>query len=143
VPAGNAAQCQSASAAQCKAAAQRNAAHTPRNAVKLGRMTDDLLLLVVAAGVVAGTYKIWQLSLDAREAANRIAKDACSRAVVQFLDGTVAFAGFRLSRDGNGRRRLLRTYTFDYTSDGFERAQGFIVLAGLRLEAVGLAGHPS
>jgi hypothetical protein len=38
---------------------------------------------------------------------------------------------------------LLRTYTFDYTSDGFERAQGFIVLAGQQLQAVGLAGSPS
>ena len=101
------------------------------------------MLLVLAAAVVAGGYKIWQTSLDAREAANRIAKDTCSRAVVQFLDGTVAFAGFRISRGTDGRRRLLRTYTFDYTSDGFERAQGFIVLAGLRLEAVGLAGNPS
>jgi hypothetical protein len=106
-------------------------------------MTDDLVLLVVLAGVLAGTYKIWQLALDAREAANRIAKDTCSRAVVQFLDGTVAFAGFRWSRSAQGRRRLLRTYTFDYTSDGFERAQGFIVLAGRQLEAVGLAGNPS
>jgi hypothetical protein len=110
---------------------------------KLHGMTDDLLLLILTAAVLAGGYRIWQLSLDAREAANRIAKDTCSRAVVQFLDGTVAFAGFRLSRNANGRRRLLRTYTFDYTSDGFERAQGFIVLAGLRLEAVGLAGSPS
>jgi len=106
-------------------------------------MNDDLLLAVVAAGVLAALYKLWQSSLDAREAANRIAKDTCSRAVVQFLDGTVAFAGFRLTRDSCGRRRLLRTYTFDYTSDGFERAQGFIVLAGGRLEAVGLAGSPS
>ena len=104
-------------------------------------MTDDLLLLVLVTGVLAGGYRIWQRSLDARETANRIAKDTCSRAVVQFLDGTVAFAGFRMSRV-HGRRRLLRTYTFDYTADGFERAQGFIVLAGLRLEAVGLAGSP-
>jgi len=99
--------------------------------------------LVLAAAVLAGGYKVWQTSLDAREAANRIAKDTCSRAVVQFLDGTVAFAGFRWVRQPTGRRRLLRTYTFDYTSDGFERAQGFIVLAGLKLEAVGLAGNPS
>ncbi len=106
-------------------------------------MTEDLILLVLGTGVLAVGYKIWQTSLDAREAANRIAKDTCSRAVVQFLDGTVAFAGFRLSRGTQGGRRLLRTYTFDYTSDGFERAQGFIVLAGLRLEAVGLAGSPS
>jgi hypothetical protein len=106
-------------------------------------MTDDLVLLVLTAAALAGGYKIWHLALDARETANRIAKDTCSRAVVQFLDGTVAFAGFRLARTAGGRRRLLRTYTFDYTSDGFERAQGFIVLAGLRLEAVGLAGNPS
>jgi hypothetical protein len=106
-------------------------------------VTSDLVLLVLTAAALAGGYRIWQLSLDAREAANRIAKDTCSRAVVQFLDGTVAFAGFRLSRDAKGKRRLLRTYTFDYTSDGFERAQGFIVLAGLRVESIGLAGSPS
>jgi hypothetical protein len=117
------------------------AAQACPNAVKLSGMTDDLVL-VLAAGVLAGGYKIWQLSLDSREAANRIAQDTCSRAVVQFLDGTVAFAGFRLIRDAKGTRRLLRTYTFDYTSDGFERAQGFIVLAGRRLTAVGLAGSP-
>jgi hypothetical protein len=103
-------------------------------------MSDDLLLLVVAAAVLAVAYKVWQVALDAREAANRIARETCSRAVVQFLDDTVAFAGFRLRRDSHGRRRLLRTYTFDYTNDGFERSQGFIVLAGQRLEAVGLAG---
>jgi hypothetical protein len=106
-------------------------------------MENDLIMLVAVAGALAGAYRVWQISLDAREAANRIAKDTCSRAVVQFLDGTVAFAGFRLTRDSRGKRRLLRTYTFDYTNDGFERAQGFIVLAGNRLEAVGLAGSPS
>jgi hypothetical protein len=106
-------------------------------------MGNDILLLVLIAGVLAVAYKLWQSALDAREAANRIAKETCSRAVVQFLDGTVAFAGFRLAHDSRARRRLLRVYTFDYTSDGFERAQGFIVLAGRQLEAVGLAGNPS
>src|SRR5882762_3934570 len=103
-------------------------------------MNDDLLFLVSATAMLAVAYKLWQVSLDAREAVNRIARDTCSKAVVQFLDDTVAFAGFRLTRDSRGRRRFLRTYTFDYTNDGFERAQGFVILAGLRLEAVGLAG---
>jgi hypothetical protein len=102
-------------------------------------MNDDTLLLVLVAAVLAMGYKVWQVSLDSREAANRIARETCSRAVVQFLDDTVAFGGFRLARDSHGKRRLLRTYTFDYTTDGFERAQGFIVLSGRRLEAVGLA----
>jgi hypothetical protein len=103
----------------------------------------DLVLLMIVAGSLSVAYKVWHSALEAREAANRIAREACSRAVVQFLDETVAFAGFRLRRGQGGRRRLLRTYTFDYTSDGFERAQGFIVLSGARLEAVGLAGSPS
>jgi ABC-type nitrate/sulfonate/bicarbonate transport system substrate-binding protein len=102
-------------------------------------MSEDMLLLLIVAALLAAAYKAWQWSLDARETANRIAKDTCSRAVVQLLDDTVAFAGFRLGSDARGKRRVLRTYTFDYTSDGFERAQGFIVLAGLKLEAVGLA----
>src|SRR6202035_3743909 len=105
-------------------------------------MDDSFIMPVAIAGALAGAYKGWEISLDAREAANRIAKDTCSRAVVQFLDGTVAFAGSRLDRDTRAKRRLLRAYTFDYTNDGFERAQGFIVLAETRLEAVGLAGSP-
>jgi hypothetical protein len=112
-----------------------------REGLRFAPMDDSLIMTVAIAGALAGAYKLWQVSLDARETANRIAKDTCSRAVVQLLDGTVAFAGFRLSRDTKGRRRLLRTYTFDYTNDGFERAQGFVVLAGKRLEAVGLAGN--
>jgi len=104
-------------------------------------MGTDLGLLVVSVAALAGGYRLWADALAARAAANRIARETCSRAVVQFLDDTVAFAGFRLGRDLGGRRRLLRTYTFDYTHDGFERAQGFIVLAGERLEAVGLAGE--
>ncbi len=95
--------------------------------------------MVALAGALATAYKIWQSALDARATANRIAKQTCSEAVVQFLDETVAFAGFRLTRDNEGKRRLLRTYTFDYTNNGFERAQGFIVLRGLSVEAVGLA----
>jgi hypothetical protein len=106
-------------------------------------MNDDLLLLVLGAAALGAGYKLWQVSLDARETANRVARETCSGAVVQFLDDTVAFAGFRLARNAEGKRRLLRTYTFDYTADGFARAQGFVVLAGRRLEAVGLAGSPS
>lgn len=106
-------------------------------------MGTDLGWLIALAAALAVAYRLWLSALESREAANRIARETCSRAVVQLLDETVAFAGFRIGRDLAGRRRLLRTYTFDYTHDGFERSQGFIVLAGVRLEAVGLAGTPS
>jgi hypothetical protein len=106
-------------------------------------MNADLTYFLAAACFVAAVYGFWHSSLGAREAANRIAREACSRAVVQLLDGTVAFAGFRLGRHAGTRWTLLRTYTFDYTSDGFERSQGFIVMAGPNLKSVGLAGTPS
>jgi hypothetical protein len=106
-------------------------------------MDADLAYFVAATCILAAVYGFRHSSLGAREAANRIAGEACSRAVVQLLDGTVAYAGFRLGRDAGKRLTLLRTYTFDYTSDGFERSQGFIVMAGPNLKAVGLAGAPS
>jgi hypothetical protein len=106
-------------------------------------MDLDLAYFLAAACILAAVYGFWHTSLGAREAANRIAREACSRAVVQLLDGTVAFAGFRLGRDADRRLTLLRTYTFDYTSDGVERSQGFIVMAGPNLKTVGLAGTPS
>jgi len=106
-------------------------------------MNTDLAYFLAAACLLAAVYGFWHTSLGAREAANRIARDACARAVVQLLDGTVAFAGFRLGRDSAKRLTLLRTYTFDYTGDGVERSQGFIVMAGPNLKAVGLAGTPS
>ena len=102
-----------------------------------------MLCLVLVAGSLAVAYTVWRTALEARETANRIARETCSRAVVQFLDETVAFAGFRMAKDSRGKRRLLRTYTFDYTNDGFERSQGFIVLAGRQVESVGLAGNPT
>ncbi len=102
-------------------------------------MSDDLLLLIVTAGALALGYQFWQNAMACRETANRIARETCSRAVVQLLDGTVAFTGLRLTRDERGRRRLQRTYTFDYSRDGVTRASGFVVLTGQRITAVGLA----
>jgi hypothetical protein len=107
-------------------------------------MSSDPLLIAALAGGLALGYLLWHSALEAREAANRIAREACSRAVVQLLDETVAFAGFRLRRSGrDGRPRLLRTYSFDYSSDGVERLQGFVIMAGRNVEAVGLAGAVS
>jgi Protein of unknown function (DUF3301) len=82
---------------------------------------------------------LWHRNLACRELANRIANDTCKQADVQLLDGTVAFSRFGSGRDGEGRWFLVRTYVFDYTDNGVNRRQGFVVLRGLRLEAVGLA----
>lgn len=94
-----------------------------------------LTLLVVSVLVTVA----WHRNLACRELANRIATETCGQAQVQLLDGTVAFSRFATRRDSRGRWSLMRTYVFDYTDDGVNRRQGFVVLRGLSLEAVGLA----
>ena len=93
-------------------------------------------LLLIAALLLAWA---WYATLRAREFANRVALDTCRKLNVQFLDGTVAFTRLRPVRDATGRLTLRRSYVFDYTEDGVTRRQGFVILRGRDLEAVGLA----
>lgn len=91
------------------------------------------LTLICLAAALAW---FWQDSLAARESANTAAMEACQRLGLQFLDGTVAFARLRLTRE-LGRLKLQRTYVFDYTANSIERRQGFVVLTAHRVESVG------
>lgn len=94
-----------------------------------------LALIVIAAAVAW----FWQDSLGARERANAAATRACEEMGLQFLDGTVAFARIVLARSAHGALTLRRTYVFDYTANSIERRQGFVALAGQRVESVGYA----
>jgi hypothetical protein len=80
----------------------------------------------------------WHASLAAREFANKVASETCTRAGVQLLDGTVSMLKFAFARAADGRLALRRTYVFDYSEDGYERRRGFVVLTGLALDSVGL-----
>jgi hypothetical protein len=95
-----------------------------------------LLVLLCAAGMLAW---FWQDSLAAREIANRTAVEACERLSLQFLDGTVAFSRLAPMRGADGWLTFRRTYVFDYTANSIERRQGFVIVAGRRVESVGYA----
>jgi hypothetical protein len=94
------------------------------------------LVLLMAGAVVAW---FWQDSLAARERANAAAIEACQRLSLQFLDGTVAFAGLKLIRGTESLFSFRRTYVFDYTANSIERRQGFVVLTGRRVDSIGYA----
>jgi hypothetical protein len=79
--------------------------------------------------IVAGLY-FWIDSLQARERALAAGRSACERYGVQLLDETVEFAGLRLARDDEGRLRLRRTYTFEFSDTGNNRRRGAIVMLG-------------
>lgn len=103
----------------------------------------NLILMVLLAAVAVW---FWHNSLSVRERANQAAMAACQRMGLQFLDGTVAFARWTLTRGAHGRLQLRRTYIFDYTATVFmdhaqERRQGFVVMLGQKMESIGFASE--
>lgn len=83
--------------------------------------------------IVVGAY-FWIDSLRARERALAAGRSACARYGVQLLDETVQFAKLRLARDEEGRLRLRRTYTFEFSDTGNNRRHGAIVMLGGELQ---------
>lgn len=94
---------------------------------------------LIAVAVIAGAVWLWRESLRAREAATRAGRRICEANDVQFLDETVALAG--MSVGWNGRAALVRSYRFDYSTDGADRATGFVVVQAGAIVHVQLAGR--
>lgn len=100
-------------------------------------MWEALVLVIFAAGVL-----FWMDTLRARESALEAGRAACERYGLQFLDETVVFARLRLARDGEGRVRPRRTYTFEFSDTGNNRRQGAIVMLGHELQDLHLEPYP-
>ena len=83
--------------------------------------------------IVAGAW-FWVDSLRARERALVAGRRACERYGVQLLDETVQFAKLRLARDEEGRLRLQRSYSFEFSDTGNNRRHGAIVMLGAELQ---------
>ena len=98
---------------------------------------QPLLLLIFMAALLW----FWQQSLRAREIAAAAARELCKRQDLQLLDATVALAGLSLRRHPRGHIALLRTYQFEYSSDGDRRQRGFVLILGMRVESAGLAAE--
>jgi len=96
-------------------------------------MGEILALLVAGVGV-------WFVvdALRAREAAIRIARQACKEHGLQLLDDTVHGARLRIVRDAQGVARLRRSFVFEFSEDGFNRRSGRLVMLGDELESLQL-----
>ena len=92
-------------------------------------MWETAAIILIIAGIV-----FWVDSLRARERALAAGRGACVRYGVQLLDETVQFAKLRFARNDEGRLRLRRTYTFEFTDNGNNRRHGAIVMLGAELQ---------
>lgn len=92
---------------------------------------------VALAAILAAVF-VWVDSLRAREHALKAGRAACQRYGLQFLDDTVACSRLRVSRDQDGRVRLARTYTFEFSDTGDNRRHGAIQMLGSELQGLEL-----
>jgi hypothetical protein len=90
-----------------------------------GSMWEAAAIILIVAGTL-----LWVDSLRARERAIQAGRSACERYALQFLDETVSFARLRLGRDDDGRLRIVRIYTFEFSETGNNRRNGAIVMLG-------------
>jgi hypothetical protein len=81
--------------------------------------------------------------MKARETANQKMRDACARNGYFFLDDTVSLVKVRPQRDRDGRMRLARVYTFQYSDTGHNRRDGSITLLATHVTALTLAPRPA
>ena len=88
----------------------------------MGELAAILALFAVAFAWVDG--------MKARERAVDAGRDACDRYQLQLLDDTVSLSRLRLARDEEGRVRVRRTYTFEFSDTGNNRRRGAIDMLG-------------
>ncbi|MBI3897281.1 MAG: DUF3301 domain-containing protein [Gammaproteobacteria bacterium] len=100
-------------------------------------MPELIILLLVALLLV-----LWIDHRRAQEIVVAHCRQACQALGVQFLDDTAAMRRFGLARDGNGRVRLRRIYTFEYSPSAGERGRGSAILLGRTLTALNIPVEP-
>jgi len=71
-----------------------------------------------------------------RELAVQAVNRASERDDFQLLDQSVHVQRISMSRDETRRWRIWRQYRFDYSYDGVERRQGFVIMLGQQLQSV-------
>lgn len=80
----------------------------------------------------------WSSALKAREQAFASVKIHCKKLNLQLLDEYVALNGFWMKRDTHGKYQAWRSYLFEFSSTGFERYNGKIILLGDKILSIQL-----
>lgn len=83
----------------------------------------------------------WLDSIRVRELAIAAGQEAAQRYGLQFLDETVALTKLRAGRDGAGRMRLKRTFSFEVSDTGIDRLPCSITMLGNRVDDIDVPPH--
>ena len=76
---------------------------------------------------------LWWDGLGANEIAHAACQRLCREHDVLFLDDTVALTRLRLKRNSRGSISIYRRFSFEFTSDGELRYQGYVDMLGMQV----------
>lgn len=91
---------------------------------------------LVAVFLIGAVTVHFLAAIRVRELALQAVNQASRRDDYQLLDQSVHVQRISLSRDPDGRWRVWRQYRFDYSYDGVERRQGYVIMLGRRLQGI-------
>ena len=94
-------------------------------------IAEILTLLIVALG----GWVLWG-NLKTREIANGAIRAMCNAHGLLFLNDTVALESLWPVRDDEGRLRLRRVYSFEYSDTGHDRRKGSVTLIAETVDAL-------
>lgn len=103
-------------------------------------MVFDLSTVIVLM-LIGLAVTIWWKAKETQERALKAARAYCENLGLQLLDECVAESNWHLSRDDKGRFCFIRQFQFEFTSTGYERYVGDVLMKGQRLESVTVAPH--
>lgn len=95
-------------------------------------MFNELILIIILLLVIA----YWLDAMRVKEIARAVSRRACDDSGVVFLDDTVFLGQFRLRRNALGQMSVFRQYQFEFTSDGYDRYQGYVQMLGKQVQAL-------
>jgi len=83
----------------------------------------------------------WWQGQKVKEIALKSAIKYCKEVDIQLLDQSIYLRGFWFKRDSDGKLRIWRSYQFDFTATGDDRAKGRVVMLGYKLTNIELDAH--
>lgn len=89
----------------------------------------NLMLIILLLTI--GLY--WSNSMKANEIAFYFVKNHCQKLDIQLLDEYVALNSFWIKRDEQKKIKIWRSYQFEFTSTGYERCNGKVILLGHKI----------
>lgn len=97
-----------------------------------------MLFGLISITSIAAMILYWWASLGMRQIALRACKKYCDNRGLQLLDESVGLRRVWFKRNEQGRLGLCWTYEFEFTSTGYDRFKGRIVILSARVFDVDL-----